>query len=252
MRRRPTDQGHSWARLTAGAVSYMLPLVVLLLVTSSQAKFTPPVVIKVVPSARGKVYYVDRGLDANIKVGNRLNVYRVIEIATGQGENSEALRILLGIMVITASQSGISTGRFIPDANTASNSLIRIKDPMKADLVIPKLKIDSSVLFQPGLASLQGQVVQGEMDKVARFVRAFTPSKLIVEGHTDSDGDEEKNQALSELRAELIKAYLINNYPEITPDMVIAQGYGETRPIVTNDTPENKALNRRIEIVVWE
>ena len=51
----------------------------------------------------------------------------------------------------------------------------------------------------------------------------------------------------------MIKAYLINNYPEIiTPEMVIAQGYGETRPIVTNDTPENKALNRRIEIVVWE
>jgi outer membrane protein OmpA-like peptidoglycan-associated protein len=156
-------------------------------------------------------------------------------------------------MVITASQSGISTGRFIPDSRIASNTMIRIKNPMKADLVIPKLKIDSSVLFLPGLASLQGQVVQGEMEKVAQFVRAFTPSKLIIEGHTHSDGDEEQNQALSEPRAELIKAYLINNYPEIiTPEMVIAQGYGETRPIVTNDTPENKALNRRIEIVVWE
>jgi hypothetical protein len=38
---------------------------------------------------------------------------------------------------------------------------------MKADLVIPKLKIDSSVLFQPGATALQGQVVQGELDKVA-------------------------------------------------------------------------------------
>jgi outer membrane protein OmpA-like peptidoglycan-associated protein len=75
---------------------------------------------------------------------------------------------------------------------------------------------------------------------------------LIVEGHTDSDGDDEANQALSELRAGMIKDYLINNYEEITPDMVDAQGYGKTRPIVTNDTPENKALNRRIEIVVWE
>ena len=87
---------------------------------------------------------------------------------------------------------------------------------------------------------------------MAEFVRAFNPSKLIVEGHTDSDGDEEQNQKLSEERAGVIKTYLINNYDEITPDMVQAQGYGETRPIVTNDTPENKALNRRIEIVVWE
>jgi len=155
-------------------------------------------------------------------------------------------------MLVATSQPGISLGKFIPDAETGTNPMIRIMSPMKADLVIPKLKIDSSVLFQPVAAALQGQVVQGELDKVAQFVRSFSPSKLIVEGHTDSDGDDEANQALSELRAGMIKDYLINNYEEITPDMVDAQGYGETRPIVTNDTPENMALNRRIEIVVWE
>jgi len=57
---------------------------------------------------------------------------------------------------------------------------------------------------------------------------------------------------LSELRAEMIMNYLINNYEEIRPAMITARGYGETRPIVTNDTPENRALNRRIEIVVLE
>jgi OOP family OmpA-OmpF porin len=155
-------------------------------------------------------------------------------------------------MLIATSQPGISLGKFIPDAETGTTPMIRIMSPMKADLVIPKLKIDSSVLFQPVAAALQGQAVQGELDKVAQFVRSFSPSKLIVEGHTDSDGDDEANQALSELRAGMIKDYLINNYEEITPDMVDAQGYGETRPIVTNDTPENMALNRRIEIVVWE
>jgi len=36
------------------------------------------------------------------------------------------------------------------------------------------------------------------------------------------------------------------------PDMIQAEGHGETRPLVANDTPENKALNRRIELVVWE
>ena len=115
-----------------------------------------------------------------------------------------------------------------------------------------KLKIDSSVLFDPGLATLQGQTVREELDKVAQFVRAFSPSKLTIEGHTDSDDEEAANQALSVQRAEMIRGFLISNYEEITPNMVTARGYGESRPIVTNDSPENRALNRRIEIVVLE
>jgi OOP family OmpA-OmpF porin len=83
-------------------------------------------------------------------------------------------------------------------------------------------------------------------------VKSFSPSKLIIEGHTDSDGDEKANQALSELLAEEINDYLIYSYEEITPDMIETHGYGETRPIVPRDTPENKALNRRIEIFIWE
>ncbi|MFC1526094.1 OmpA family protein [Candidatus Latescibacterota bacterium] len=123
---------------------------------------------------------------------------------------------------------------------------------MKGDLVIPKLKIDSSVLFEAGAATLQGQVVREELLKIVDFVRSFSPSKLVIEGHTDSDGDEAANQDLSVRRAEMVRDYLISNYTEITPEMVSAQGYGESRPLVRNDTPENRALNRRIEIVVWE
>ena len=118
--------------------------------------------------------------------------------------------------------------------------------------MIPNLKIDSSVLFQPGQVGLQVQAVKGELDKVVQFVRVFNASKLIVEGHTDSDGDERQNQALSEQRAGMIRDFLIDNYEEITAEMVEAKGYGETQPIVNNDSPENKARNRRIEIIVWE
>ncbi len=98
-------------------------------------------------------------------------------------------------MLITDSQPGIYSGKFIPDASISSNPG---KTPMKADIVIPNLEIDSSVLFQPGQVGLQAQAVKGELDKVVQFVRVFNASKLIVEGHTDSDGDERQNQALSE------------------------------------------------------
>ena len=57
---------------------------------------------------------------------------------------------------------------------------------------------------------------------------------------------------LSINRAEAVVKYLIETFPFITSSMVEARGYGETQPISPNDTPENKTLNRRIEVVIWE
>ena len=179
-----------------------------------------------------------------------LNVYRQKEVVLGP-DQTQSLRTFMGTMAIMASEEGISVGRFTPDFRIASNPMIQFKTAMKGDSVVPKLKIDSSVLFTPGQAGL-ATAAQQELEKVAQFVQNFSPSKVIIEGHTDSDGDETANQTLSETRAEAVKDYLITEYEYITADMVVAQGYGEMRPLVNNDTPENKALNRRIEIVVWE
>ena len=50
----------------------------------------------------------------------------------------------------------------------------------------------------------------------------------------------------------MVRQYLIDNYEFIKPSMVEAKGYGEERPLVDNTTRENKTLNRRIEVIVWE
>jgi outer membrane protein OmpA-like peptidoglycan-associated protein len=60
------------------------------------------------------------------------------------------------------------------------------------------------------------------------------------------------NMRLSEQRSQQITKYLVDEYDFITPSMVEAKGYGEAQPIVPNNTPENKTLNRRIEVIVWE
>ncbi|MBU07547.1 MAG: hypothetical protein CME13_06210 [Gemmatimonadetes bacterium] len=91
-----------------------------------------------------------------------------------------------------------------------------------------------------------------EFQKVADFVDNFAPSRLIIEGHTDSDGETDANQELSMARAEAVRQYLIDRYDFISPAMVEARGYGEVRPAVPNNSPENKTLNRRIEVIVWE
>ncbi len=72
---------------------------------------------------------------------------------------------------------------------------------------------------------------------------------ITIIGHTDSDGNETENQKLSEKRAEAVALYFITNY-EISKSRLKTKGYGETLPIVDNDSEENKQQNRRVEFVV--
>ena len=122
---------------------------------------------------------------------------------------------------------------------------------MKGDLVVPRLIIDSGVLFDPGKFDLKPRAAE-EFADVAAFVQNLTPQKLVIEGHTDGDGDPQANLRLSEQRAGEVRKYLINTYEFITAGMIESKGYGELRPLVNNATAENKALNRRIEVIVWE
>jgi outer membrane protein OmpA-like peptidoglycan-associated protein len=160
------------------------------------------------------------------------------------------MRIFIGTMTITDSQPGSSVGNFTPNANL-DKPIVKYKTPVVGDIVVPRLIIDSGVLFDPGKFALRPGAAQ-EFQKVADFVNNFSPNKIIIEGHTDGDGDEAANQALSEQRADAVVKYLIGTFSFITAGMIEARGYGENQPIAPNDTPENKKLNRRIEVVVWE
>jgi outer membrane protein OmpA-like peptidoglycan-associated protein len=76
----------------------------------------------------------------------------------------------------------------------------------------------------------------------------YTDYRIQLAGHTDNLGSERKNQALSERRVQSIKAYLTQHFP-IAPERVQVTGYGSTKPIAPNDTPEGRAKNRRVEVV---
>ena len=71
--------------------------------------------------------------------------------------------------------------------------------------------------------------------------------KFSIEGHTDSDGDNELNQQLSKDRAQAVLKQLVSMGIENT--RLTSKGFGETLPIDSNDTPEGKANNRRVEFV---
>jgi outer membrane protein OmpA-like peptidoglycan-associated protein len=72
---------------------------------------------------------------------------------------------------------------------------------------------------------------------------------ITVEGHTDSFGGDESNLELSQRRADAVRAYLLANM-QLAPYRISAMGYGETRPISSNETAEGRSRNRRIDLVV--
>ncbi len=85
--------------------------------------------------------------------------------------------------------------------------------------------------------------------KVEKAIDVFPRSELVIEGHTDSFGGDEFNQKLSQERAESVQQYMINAM-RIPTYRLIATGYGETRPIASNETAAGRERNRRIDIVI--
>jgi outer membrane protein OmpA-like peptidoglycan-associated protein len=85
--------------------------------------------------------------------------------------------------------------------------------------------------------------------KVEKAIDVFPRSELTIEGHTDSFGGDDMNQTLSQARADSVQQYMINAM-RIPTYRLIATGYGETRPVASNETAAGRARNRRIDIVI--
>ena len=81
-------------------------------------------------------------------------------------------------------------------------------------------------------------------------IAEFPESNIVVEGHTDAFGSDTNNLALSQRRADAVQEYLLNNTP-VSPGNLTALGYGEARPVATNETEEGRSRNRRIDIVIY-
>jgi OmpA-OmpF porin, OOP family len=85
---------------------------------------------------------------------------------------------------------------------------------------------------------------------VERALAEFPEANIVIEGHTDSFGSDATNQQLSQARADAVAQYLLASGP-ISPTAITALGYGESRPVANNETPEGRTRNRRIDIVIY-
>ena len=88
------------------------------------------------------------------------------------------------------------------------------------------------------------------LDVVGKVLTKWPGLRIEIDGHTDSRGRDKYNLDLSHRRAESVRAYLLAHFPQFTPDQLTAKGFGESAPIVPNDSEEHMATNRRVEFKV--
>ena len=108
------------------------------------------------------------------------------------------------------------------------------------------ITLDSGILFDVDKYDLRPEA-EKVLKNLAIVLKEADIKAFEIDGHTDSDASDEHNQVLSEKRANAVKNFLTSQ--GITAEITI-KGYGKTRPIASNDTPEGKQKNRRVEIVI--
>ena len=112
-----------------------------------------------------------------------------------------------------------------------------------------RLTLDSGVAFDFNMAVLNAKSII-KLDEIIAQVRSYSYSRITVAGHTDDKGSDEYNMQLSQQRANAVRSYLSVHFPKHAKFDIKAIGYGELRPVSTNDTEIGRKLNRRVEIIV--
>lgn len=119
---------------------------------------------------------------------------------------------------------------------------VEVTRPAENEIAV---QLTNDILFDFNSYSLRPESRATLRDLAANFTR-YPDETVTVEGHTDNVGSASYNQTLSEQRAYSVKDFLVSE--GVPSTRVSAAGYGETRPKATNDTPEGRQLNRRVEI----
>jgi len=107
--------------------------------------------------------------------------------------------------------------------------------------------VTHGILFDPGSYTIKAESYK-TLKSIGNLLEDDMDLRLSIEGHTDSDGSDTDNQTLSQNRAKAVRDYLISNHG-IDGSRLESKGFGESQPIDTNDSPEGKANNRRVELI---
>ncbi len=123
---------------------------------------------------------------------------------------------------------------------------------LQSDLLLSKIAIGgkirlNNIFFKTASAELLPES-NIELNNLINLLNAHPSMKIEIDGHTDNEGEETSNLTLSKNRSKAVITYLTTN--GINASRLKSQGFGESKPVTTNDTKEGRALNRRVEFLI--
>ena len=124
---------------------------------------------------------------------------------------------------------------------TKENDLTEIKFEAGTTIAL------SNVFFETGKATLKPEST-AELDKLVHTMIDYPNMQIEIRGHTDNVGSDASNQTLSEDRAKAVMNYLLDH--KVKSKRLNAAGFGSTKPVAGNDTPEGRQKNRRVEFKI--
>jgi outer membrane protein OmpA-like peptidoglycan-associated protein len=120
-------------------------------------------------------------------------------------------------------------------------------DPFAPPKIVT-IALDAAVLFDTGNAVLKPEAKQ-TLHEAAQRVRKFGGAAVLISGHTDNVGNDKSNQALSENRANAVKAYFVSQ-EGIAADGLATHGFGKSHPVADNASEAGRARNRRVDVTI--
>jgi OmpA-OmpF porin, OOP family len=180
---------------------------------------------------------------------NKLNYHKAYldNIVIEEQQDSKMASKLLDMMVenTTTPPSTITTNNPSTPINAGSVSdpkISNIPTVLKGEILV----LDK-VWFQFNASALQTES-SAQLNKLVLLMQKRPNMKILVKGHTSSEGGDDYNMKLSETRSLSVKQYLISQ--GIVGERIASKGFGETQPVATNDTEDGRQRNRRVEFEI--
>jgi len=170
----------------------------------------------------------------------------VLGAATGDNSKERRKRALIGAGV--GALTGAGVGAYMDRQESKLRAQLQgtgVSVTRQGDNIV--LNMPGNITFATGSADLNSSFF-GVLDSVALVLKEYDKTIIDVAGHTDSVGSEQTNQALSERRAGTVGQYLQGKGIDNT--RIATVGYGKNRPVASNDTPDGRQQNRRVELTL--
>lgn len=197
----------------------------------------------------GKIYdqKTNKQIPARLDVVLRENKSRSLKINAAKGSYEQNIEEL-GWYVITASAEGY--------LNTVDSIWINDKEvtPVTKDIPLQPIEVGVTVRLKNIYFDFDKTTLKNEsfveLDKVVDFLKQNQSVEIEISGHTDNKGSDDYNATLSQGRSEAVVSYIVSQ--GVDSYRLTAHGYGESKPIDTNDSDEGRANNRRVEFTVMK